>query len=348
MAADRYLFEAFQALDGLNEDVFDVTPEGATKLQDFISDDNAETDMEDIIDPLAQSDEDLKDSYIGKVILDCTVCQSKIYKDPSEVIISEEDETLANVGEACPYCQDSSGYKIIGEVAPYTKTDVDVEVTPKEDGSEEAKVDVTSDDDLTEGCKDKDACKEEDCKKEMKEDLNSITVDTDKETINVTTTEKAEDGAEMIAPVSDEVKTDIEDNSVEETEPSDVDLDEFDETSFDGLGESYLKKVYENVNSYKTTKAYTTKDNAIMVEGLIGFKSGKQAKTTFKFEAKETNGKKLKFFGENKQFAKGRKPFTLVGKADGSKLVCESLTYNYIAKDPTSNKSKRLYGRVSK
>lgn len=345
--ADKYLVEAFQALNELNEDVFDVTADGAKQLQDYVSDDLPDTNVEDIIDPLAQTEEDLQDSYIGKVILDCSICQSKIYKDPSEVEVNE-DGTLANVGDECPYCRSCDGFKIIGEVAPYSKTDVDVEVTPKEDGSEEAKVDLTNESCKTESCKTK---KGEDKLKSMKkeqvnEDLNGITIDTDKETINVTTTEKAEDGEEMIAPISDNVKAEIStEPSEDESDFEDVDMDEFDEEEFDGLGESYLKRVYENVASYKTSKA-ALKGNKIKLEGVITFKSGKKVNTSFMFEASTvTKRGKLKFLGENKQFAKGRKSFTLTGRADGKKLVCESLTYNYRAKD-ANGQSKRIYGRV--
>ena len=106
----KYLTEAFGALELLNEDTFDITTNGVEGLQDFIaSDDNVMDDFEAIIDPLAETEEELQDSYIGKVIIDCTICQSKIYKDPSEIVISE-DGTLVNVGEVCPYCQCSDGY----------------------------------------------------------------------------------------------------------------------------------------------------------------------------------------------------------------------------------------------
>ena len=267
--ADKYLFEAFQSLDELNEDMFEVTADGAKQLQDYVKDD-IDTTVEPIIDPLAQSDEDLQDSYLGKVVLDCTICQSKIYKDPSEVIVNE-DETLANVGDECPFCRNSDGYKIIGQIAPYSKTEVDVEVTPKEDGSEEAKVDLTS--------------KEEVKDENLKEDLNSIQIDTDKETINVTATEKEEAGEEMITPIEDETKEEIKtEDEVEEPEYADIDIQEFDENDFDELGESYLKRVYENVRSYKTVKG-SLDENKINLEGVITFKSGKQARTNFIFEA---------------------------------------------------------------
>lgn len=357
--ADKYLVEAFQKLDILDEDTFDITGDEVKKLSDFVSDDEME-EVQPIVDPLAQSDEELQDSYIGKVILDCTVCQTKIYKDASDVVVSE-DGTLANVGEECPYCHTSDGYKIIGEVAPYSKTDIDVEVTTK-DGEEQANIDLTSkeDDDekdeLDEACKTKKGVdKLKSLKKEgIKEDLNGITIDTDKETINVTATEKAEDGEEMIAPITDETKEEIKSEGEEdlkdvgEPEYQDFDIDEFDESQFDDLGESYMKKVYENVASYKTVKG-SVKGNLLKLEGIITFKSGKKAKTNFVFEASTTTKTgKVKFLGENKQFARGRKSFTLTGKVKGNKLIAESLTYNYRAKDAKSGSSKRLYGTIRK
>ena len=87
----------------------------------------------------------------------------------------------------------------------------------------------------------------------------------------------------MIAPLEPEVKADIEDNTLEaeeETEGSeegsedevDFDIDEFDEDSFNEIGESYLRKVYENVKSFKTRKV-SSAGNKLVVEGLITFKS---------------------------------------------------------------------------
>ena len=113
----KYLTEAFQDLNILNEDTFDINADGLAELTSFYND-NDIADLETVIDPVAQTEEELQDSYIGKAILDCVICQSKIYKDPEEVIISE-DGSLANVGEICPYCQSSDGYKVIGQVAEY-------------------------------------------------------------------------------------------------------------------------------------------------------------------------------------------------------------------------------------
>ena len=74
----NFLSDAFKKLDALNEDTFDLTHDGIEELKDF-----KETDKVDdtifIIDPDAKNEDELEDSYIGKIILDCDVCHSLIY-----------------------------------------------------------------------------------------------------------------------------------------------------------------------------------------------------------------------------------------------------------------------------
>ena len=113
----QYLSEAFKKLDTLNEETFSVTDSG---LQDFVkfTEDDEDENIIDIIDVDAETVEDLEDSYIGKVILDCCVCHSKLYKDTEDVIIEDD---LANVGEECPFCYASDGYKVVGQVAEFDK-----------------------------------------------------------------------------------------------------------------------------------------------------------------------------------------------------------------------------------
>ena len=419
----KYLTEAFQDLNILNEDTFDINADGLAELTSFYNDnDNDMADLETVIDPVAQTEEELQDSYIGKAILDCVICQSKIYKDPEEVIISE-DGSLANVGEICPYCQSSDGYKVIGQVAEYCPHCDDEDVKVETDEAEiTVDVDKKEDEDLNESLNDivtiavsfanepdlkttietfnkkynltsnikdikndinkmieftgkkanlasllrnefadvvadasnytdEDLVNEFLVEKTLKEDMQNISIETDKEKINISSEPKEEEKEvesddEMIAPLEPETEEEFKSEN-EEDEYSDVDIDEFEESDFDELGEKYLRRVYENVKSYKTTKG-STQGNKLKLEGLITFKSGKEAKTNFVFEAKSiTKTGKLKFLGENKQFARGKQAFTLTGRADGKKLIAESLTYNYRAKNPETKESKRLYGTVS-
>ena len=259
-----------------------------------------------------------------------------------------EEETLVNVGEVCPYCQSSDGYKVIGQVAPFTKNQ-ETEVTTDDENADVAVDEIPaeeSEEDLDEAITSKKGKKKLDA---MKEDLNNVQIETDNERITVTSEPKEPEmgEGEMIAPVEPEVEAEFGSEEPAEDEFQDIEIDEFDEANFDELGESYLRKTYENVKSYKTTSG-SIKGNTLKLEGVITFKSGKQAKTNFVFESASVSKKGLvKFTGLNEQFAKGRKTFTLTGKVDNKNLIAESLTYNYRSKD-AEGKSKRVYGRVVK
>lgn len=480
----NYLTEAFKKLDVLNEDIFELDDEGIAQLKDFeVESENDDTVT--VIDPEAEDEADLSDNYVGKVILDCCVCHSKIYKGAEDVKLDDDGE-LANVDEECPFCYSTDGFKVIGQVAEFKpEEEEEVEVKAEEDGKEaevdvevEDKVknesvsrrgiidaeadnkkerlkkfiarkrdDIDSDRDyrLKKGItrKDEGKCGEKDCElkeapiyglepaydsrksfygkaqvdtgddglsnrlysydtlvaeikngkpvvygtfsqttlrhikdwlkqlgfkadsskqimadygEKVNESLDSISIDTGDQTIDISAHDKEEEvveagtGEETIEPVSADVEAEIVANSESEGDKSedevDVDIDEFSEEDFDGLGESYLKKAYNNVESYKTTKA-SVNGNFLRLEGLITFKSGNQKKTNFIFESKAmTKDGRVKFIGENAQICKGRKAFTVIGKIDSGKFLPESLNYNYKVKDNNTGVSKRVYGTV--
>ena len=189
----------------------------------------------------------------------------------------------------------------------------------------------------------------------IKESIENATIDTENETITMTS---KEDGGvsvetspkeccendEVLVPLEPETEHQIENNSSDEI---DVPIDEFDEETFDELGESFLKNTYENVNGYKTESIKEQDGNKLVIEGLITFNSGKVKKTSFIFEAKDiTKSGKVRFIGENCQLSRGKKSFTVAGKVQEGKFISESLNYNYRAKDAKSGKSTRMYGTV--
>ena len=138
-----YLAEAFKALDDvedvmpcLHEEMFTVDSDGLSELADFEVESEKSEDKKRVIDPEAKNEEELKSSYVGKVIIDCNQCHSKIYKDKEDIVIDGED---ANKEEECPYCFATEGFKVVGEVAPYTETKVDVEVEDKDTMTEGAR-----------------------------------------------------------------------------------------------------------------------------------------------------------------------------------------------------------------
>ncbi len=446
------LTEAFKQLEVLEEEAFDINSiEGTEDAKDFMDKDDSE-DIVDVIDVYAEEEDELADSYIGKVILECNVCHSKIFEDADKVEIEGED---ANLEEECPYCFSMDGYKVIGQVAPMGQVEEEIEVTEEEPVDEEEPAeDIETEEEiveesfrrkrrgkgLNEGGKFKkgrcrnDALKEgrstSTCKLRpnevrdwfydheqalndvtnhfnkkiekislddlvgwivehggqlqadfenffncgsLDEDFKDVSITTDDSHMTMTsdedgkvtvTTEPVKDeieddfiedeigGDEMIAPVDDETMDEITDEPIEEPtiedeDSVDVDMDEFDDEGFDELGESYLKKVYENVNSFKTTDI-KEKGNKIKLEGVIGFTSGARKKTSFIFEAKDISAKgKLRLIGENQEITRGKKAFTISGKMKGNKFMCESFNYNYRAKNE-KGKSTRLYGTIKR
>lgn len=523
------LKEAFKELQSLKEDTFSFDKEGIFNLDKFLKFDDVAPDTISVIDPAAESEDQLQKSYEGDVILKCCVCGQLIYKDTADVVI-DPDLQRANVEEDCPHCGCVGGYEIVGQVTPYVdvrSTEVKIDdqpieiqedpiATPVEEGKpleesadskpsianyfkdvdegegwvtldlaveylersedevadwldkhptvgyiyniediqiictphapsfdsiaaelgiteplNESKDPVKSPDTGVLGAKvgdkilDTKTGKIGEVKKEgqvdnydliyvdfgnglrkinpmddaqtegrykfadgdesLNEDFHKATVETGDSTLSMETDEngkitvtseprKAEEGGEeMIAPVTDDTKAEIDaanEEESEETEPAeeeasevetdveespaeepaedelDLDLDEVDEDSFNELGESYFHKVYDNVQGFKLTGGSVDGDK-ILLEGLITFNSGKQARTRFLFEGYAFSKKgKLKFIGENAQISNRKNAFALQGRVEGKKLITESFTYNYRARDAKTGKNCTLYGTV--
>lgn len=176
-------------------------------------------------------------------------------------------------------------------------------------------------------------------------------------------------GDEMIAPLEPETKVEIEDNIEADDEAEDTleddlfeeepvdevpideepveDIEDFDSESFDELGESYLRRCYENVNSYETSKISQQADGSYLIEGRIGFDSGNVKNTQFVFNKNTDSQGKLKLEGYNNQISKGKKTFKLNCSVEDKTIVCESLNYNYKGKNDL-DESVRVYGTVKR
>lgn len=163
---------------------------------------------------------------------------------------------------------------------------------------------------------------------------------------------------EVITPLTDEEKNEIEKGTTDTEEvvtdvteeevpaETEADVDEIEEESFDRLSEKFLKNTYDNVESYRTTRAQSV-DNTLRLEGVITFKSGKEKTTSYILEAKDiTPSGKARFVGKNQQISTAKKAFTVSGKLTEGKFIAESLNYNYNTKD-VDGKSTKVYGTVS-
>lgn len=166
--------------------------------------------------------------------------------------------------------------------------------------------------------------------------------------------ETFEPGDEVIGDISDDDVDEIELNSEVDAlededidaldEPDEFDADEFDEESFDTLGESYLRKQYDNVEGFKTVNAKVF-NNSLIVEGVIRFNSGASKGTSFVFEAAKMKNNKVMFEGYNTQISRGKKTFKLNCSLNEGCIKPQKMSYNYIAKNEL-NESVRVNGTV--
>lgn len=410
-----YINEAFKSLDLLTEEVFRADAEGFKDLTDFMDSEDDTEEMISIIDMDAETEDDLQDSYVGKVIVDCNICHSHVFMNKDEIVL--DTEGLVDIEKECPYCGDNNGFVIIGEIHEFKPEGEEVEVAEVETG-DEPEVDAaiepaeeteeiieeslneaaprkykpstmrllkmigspladTKNESLTEEKNSEKLFRRfPELRRSVTESFKNVSLETEDERMTMTaedngkvtvTTEPIQeaDSGEMLAPVSadteneiinanaeiidEEPAEEVEEPAIEEVpeEELDFDIEEVDEESMNELGESYLKRVYENVNSFKLTSCSTT-PSQLVLEGLITFKSGTQKKTGFIFEAKDASKDgKVRFIGENAHLSRGRKSFTLVGSMNKNKLVCESFSYNYRAKN-AEGKSTRIYGKITK
>ena len=117
-------------------------------------------------------------------------------------------------------------------------------------------------------------------------------------------------------------------------------MSEVDEESFDEVAESFMKREYSDIKSYRTT-ALTESNNTLFVEGKIRLKSGELVNTKFKFNQAGylPKSNKYVFEGYNDTFTSS-KAFKVKGSLKKNKLMVESLYYRYKSKQLNESTGK--------
>lgn len=223
---NNYLTEAFKKLSLLEDEFnFSADKDAIDELSYFVSDDIDEIPEETIIDPEAHEEDELQDHYIGKVVMECQCCHSRMYKDPAEVAI-DDDSGLANIEEECPICGNTCGYTVIGEIKPFDGTpEVKDDIEPEEEPVEEEDIK------LSESVKS--------ALKKINEDIDKVTVKTDDGEVKVDNNDgrvtvdfsnendiPVEENAESIVPLDDDTMTQIENNIPEDDEMDEMSTDD--------------------------------------------------------------------------------------------------------------------------
>lgn len=89
----------------------------------------------------AEDDEEIEivDDVEAQLVLECTKCGGLVIKAEADVTMDEEAQ-LANIGDACQYCESEDGYKTIGTFSPYEAAEEEVveDEVVEEETAEEA------------------------------------------------------------------------------------------------------------------------------------------------------------------------------------------------------------------
>lgn len=72
--------------------------------------------IEPVIDQNAETEDDLKKSYVGDVVLECPTCHTLIYRAKDELVQDETNKELYNIDDDCPNCHANTGFYLIGDV----------------------------------------------------------------------------------------------------------------------------------------------------------------------------------------------------------------------------------------
>lgn len=274
----NYLKEAFQSLDliedkYLKEETFQLGKEkDIEELEDMIDYNENGPDIEEVVDLDADSIEEVKDSYVGDIVIQCPNCTHMYYKTEDEIKLepkSEESDTLiCNVGEECYYCGSESGYDVIGRVAPYEEK---VEVKEKEVEKVE--------DEVVEDYK-----KSKYSLSEIEDAVSTSFGFNKKETKDYIKKSSPEVLDALVAGFKAEASKSFLTDDLKKKEPEiklegedDGEDEEFDEVSFDEHFNTYLSENYKNRVMYHTDKVFKNKKN-LMVEGILEFGPKKRSK----------------------------------------------------------------------
>lgn len=188
--------DAFKSLDVLLEEkqeaVFSVNSVKEMEEADqFLKDVENSEELEVIVDPEAVDEEDLKDSYVGYVILRCNTCGTPIFKPEEEIRFEEEvfdadgektteveekTDIVVNEEDECPHCHNTDGYTIVGKVAPFEKPEEETikEEEPEVEEPIEEPQEPTPDIDAEE------VEEKEEVEESLKEDIDISKLNTDK------------------------------------------------------------------------------------------------------------------------------------------------------------------------
>lgn len=149
------------------------------------------------------------------------------------------------------------------------------------------------------------------------ENVDTIKITSDDITISMDSDNDEDESIEgtndnfVIEPVSDEAKEQIDFNSIDR------------ESAEDAIEES-LKESFGNIKFFRCSNI-VPRNNRFIVEGVIGFNSGRKRNTNLVFKPRKITESKVIFKGYSKELKESVKSMSLVCRNRGKKCIAESL-----------------------
>lgn len=156
-------------------------------------------------------------------------------------------------------------------------------------------------------------------RKNIKEDLDTIRI-TDDDIVISMSNDESEDKEEK----EEEVENTITIEPVSEESKEQIDFNSIDRESAEDAIEESLKESFGNVKFFRCSNI-VPRNNRFIVEGVIGFNSGRKRNTNFVFKPRKITESKVIFKGYSKELKESVKSMSLVCRNRGRKCIAESL-----------------------
>lgn len=160
-------------------------------------------------------------------------------------------------------------------------------------------------------------------RRRMKEDVDTIHI-TDDDIVISMSNDEHEDKEEDSVVDEEEVEDDLTVEPVSDEAKEQIDFNSIDRESAEDAIEDSLKESFGNVKFFRCSNIIP-RSNRFIVEGVIGFNSGRKRNTNFVFKPRKITESKVIFKGYSKELRESVKSISLVCRNRGKKCIAESL-----------------------
>lgn len=160
-------------------------------------------------------------------------------------------------------------------------------------------------------------------RRKLKEDVDTIHI-TDDDIVISMSNDEHEDTEDSVLDNEEEVADELTVEPVSDEAREQIDFNSIDRESAEDAIEESLKESFGNVKFFRCSNI-VPRNNRFIVEGVIGFNSGRKRNTNFVFKPRKITESKVIFKGYSKELKESVKSMSLVCRNRGKKCIAESL-----------------------